>query len=83
MMPAMESPERAVSRGRVLDPVLLQGLRDLTNIGHRKGILEMLYRMRDEYPESGESLEEMIRLADTLQLQALRDLLDGESDEVR
>lgn len=83
LVSAMESSEAAVSLGAALDPVGLQNLRHLTNIGHRKGILEMLYRMRDEHPHLGETWQQMIHLADTLQLQALSDLLHEENHEAR
>jgi hypothetical protein len=41
----------------------------------------MLYRMRDEHPQLGDTWEQMIHLADTLQLQALNDLLHEETHE--
>jgi signal transduction histidine kinase/CheY-like chemotaxis protein/purine-cytosine permease-like protein len=56
-------------------------LMEMLRIGHRTGVMKLLYRMRDEDPERADSFLKMIHMAENLQFAALMALLEEGTDE--
>lgn len=64
------------------DADLRAALLELAKIGHRSGLLELLYRIRDERSDLEAECRQLIELADSMQLSALQDRLSGGAHEV-
>jgi signal transduction histidine kinase/purine-cytosine permease-like protein/DNA-binding NarL/FixJ family response regulator len=56
-------------------------LMELLRIGHRTGVMKLLYRMRDEDPALADSYLKLIHLAENLQFAALMELLEERKHE--
>ncbi len=74
-------PRHAETAGARLPADLRTMLLDLVKIGHRKGLLERLYEIRDKHPGLEAECLRMIDLADGVHLLELQQLLCGEGHE--
>lgn len=76
---AAPQPELIVSTAA--PPVTPQQLRGLVDIGHRKGLLEALYRLREQDATHAAFYSELIRLAEAFQFDAIRQRLQVNDHE--